>query len=274
MIRVIYWLTLRQLLGQRRTLLLVLLAAVPILLSVVYFFAANPGYLATGSAANPVLVSQNREWVAKVLLDGHILSVTLPRTALILGTAVLGPEIEDGTAVYLLAKPIPRWQVLAGKGLAAWSATLALVLPAAIIAAVIALAAPAGPLAPRFQPLVDNGSAFQLVGAFVVATAAAAFAYCALFILLSLVTSRAFIAGLIYVLLWEGLVTRLFQGTRILSIRQYSRGLAKLLANVDPRVFDARLAGGASIVLLVAVSALAAWLAVRRLERFEIGETS
>ena len=35
--------------------------------------------------------------------------------ALILGTAALGSEIEDGTAVYLLTKPIPRWLVALAK---------------------------------------------------------------------------------------------------------------------------------------------------------------
>ena len=43
----------------------------------------------------------------------------MPLVALIVGTAAIGSEIEDGTAVYLMVKPIPRWKIAAGQG--AWS---------------------------------------------------------------------------------------------------------------------------------------------------------
>ena len=48
--------------------------------------------------------------------------------------------------------------------------------------------------------------------------------YSALFVLLSIVTSRALIAGLIYVFIWEGLVNGFFAGTRLLSVRHYTLG--------------------------------------------------
>ena len=44
--------------------------------------------------------------------------------------------------------------------------------------------------------------------------------------MLSVVTSRALIAGLIYVFIWEGLVNGLFAGTRLLSVRHYTLGVA------------------------------------------------
>lgn len=273
MIGVIFRLTMRQMLGQRRTLLLGLLALAPILLALVYLLTASPEYLNAGTRAAPEYVSQDREWVAKALLGEIVLGSLLPLAALIFATAVLGSEIDDGTAVYLLSKPVPRWQILFAKALAAWAVTVLFTLPAAVIAAAIALAVPDGQLRPALQPLVDNGSAVRLVGAFGVAIVAGALVYTAVFVLLSLWTSRAFIVGLIYVFLWEGVVTRLFEGTRILSVRQYSRGLAELLADVPAPVFDARLAGGASIALMLAVTAGASWLALRRLARFEIGET-
>ena len=39
----------------------------------------------------------------------------MPLVALIIGTAALGSEIEDGTAVYLMIKPIPRWRIALAK---------------------------------------------------------------------------------------------------------------------------------------------------------------
>ena len=105
MIGIIVALTLRQLLGRGRTLLIGLLALLPILLAVVYRLGSED--------------TDQARWVAQVLLDGLIVTTLLPLAALVYGTAALGAEIEDGTAVYLLAKPVPRRQIILGKLLAA-----------------------------------------------------------------------------------------------------------------------------------------------------------
>ena len=46
----------------------------------------------------------------------------------------------------------------------------------------------------------------------------------------SVFTNHSLIGGLIYVFLWEGVVTQLFTGTRYMSVRQYTLGLADLIA--------------------------------------------
>ena len=66
--------------------------------------------------------TDQQDWVANTLLDGLVVTTLLPLTALVFGTAALGAEIEDGTAVYLLAKPVPRSRIILGKLLAAWAA--------------------------------------------------------------------------------------------------------------------------------------------------------
>ena len=48
----------------------------------------------------------------RTLYQGLVVAIVLPLTALLVGTSALGDEFEDGTAVYLLTKPIPRWQIL------------------------------------------------------------------------------------------------------------------------------------------------------------------
>ena len=50
-----------------------------------------------------------------MLLEGLTVTTVLPLVALVYGTAALGAEIEDGTAVYLLAKPIPRSRIIFAK---------------------------------------------------------------------------------------------------------------------------------------------------------------
>ena len=46
-------------------------------------------------------------------------------------------------------------------------------------------------------------------------------------------TSRALIIGLVYVLLWEGVLAGLLEGTRFLSIRQATLGLAAAWTGED-----------------------------------------
>ncbi len=194
-------------------------------------------------------------WTADVLLNGLIVTTLLPLTALIFGTTALGTEIEDGTAVYLLSKPLLRFQVVAAKLAAAW-------LPAAILVALSTAASAA-------IALEGTGNSSILVG-FTVAVVLGSFVYCCLFLLLSLVTSRALIGGLIYVFLWEGVVTQLFTGTRLFSVRQYTLGVADLIARTNATTFHANLGGVPALVLAVIVSAWALSLASARLARFQI----
>ena len=79
--------TLRGMLGRRRTVLLVLLAGLPVLIALL------------------IRVSGGRPDADRVL-DTLVVRFVMPLVALIVGTAVIGSEIEDGTAVYLMVKPI------------------------------------------------------------------------------------------------------------------------------------------------------------------------
>ena len=110
---IILRLTLGQMLGRGRTILIGILALLPVLIALVYRLGSQD--------------TDQQEWAATVLLDGLVVSTFLPLAALVYGTAVLGAEIEDGTAVYLLSKPIARSRIIVGKLLAAWMLTTATV---------------------------------------------------------------------------------------------------------------------------------------------------
>lgn len=239
----IFALTMRQMISRRRTVLMVGFALLPVLIAVIYRLSDQD-------------MNQQR-WTANVLLNGLIVTTLLPLSALIFGTAALGAEIEDGTSVYLLSKPVPRQHVIAAKLLAAWLVTAALVLASTIFAGSIAI-----------QGVEEQGI---LLG-FMAATLLGSFVYTALFLLLSVVTSRALIGGLVYVFIWEGVVTELFSGTRIFSVRQYSLGVADLIADTSVATFEADLGGITALVMIGIVSAVAITLAVRRLRSFEIGQ--
>jgi ABC-2 type transport system permease protein len=240
MIVTVFGLTLRQILGRQAALLALAVGAISIAVALVYRFSAH---------ADP------EQWTAKVLLDGLFITTLVPLCALFFGTAVLGSEIEDGTDVFLLTNPIDRWKIIVAKWAAACLGGWLCLLPATIVAGVLSLSGRPGE---------------SLVGGFAVAILAAIGAYSALFLWLSILTSRALIAGLIYVFLWEGLLSGLFSGIKFFSIRQYALGIAELVSRSDPHTFQADLDGLAAVALLTAVSLGIVLMAVRRLEIFQI----
>src|ERR1700676_2614363 len=91
-------LTIRATLGRRRALLFALPAVILIALTLV-LRASRP-------AGAP--------WPDRVLGDFGF-SVLLPLTALIIGTGVLGAEIDDGSAIHLLATPVRRASIVVTK---------------------------------------------------------------------------------------------------------------------------------------------------------------
>lgn len=237
-------LTMRQLLGQRRTLLLIPFAALPVVIAVLYRIGDRDLHQARFTSGG--------------LFGLLIFPLLLPLVSLIFGTAALGAEIDDGTAVYLLSKPIPRWRIVLAKLVVAASAAAAVTGLSALLTAAVAM--------------WDAPGGEGIVAAFPLATALGAVVYCCIFFSLSIVTSRAFIAGLIYASIWEGLVTGLFTGTRIFSVRAYTAGIADALSSVSAANFKADLSGLESAVLMVAVSIGAVVLGIRALKSFEIGE--
>ena len=83
--------------------------------------------------------------------------------------------------------------------------------------------------------LIGGSGSLTTTLAFAIACAAGGAAYAAVFVALSSLTSRALIAGLIYVLLWEGALGGLLEGTRFLSIRQATLGLVAGLGGEHDR---------------------------------------
>jgi ABC-2 type transport system permease protein len=227
--------TLRGLLGRRRAILMLLLAALPVLVGLL------------------IRLGGGRPDVAEIL-DTLVVRTVLPLIALIVGTAAIGGEVEDGTLTYLLVKPVPRWRTAVTKLVVAAGLTVALVVPPMLIAAVLMAGAGSATLA--------------TAGGFALAVVVGGTAYAAAFTTLGALTSRALVIGLVYTLLWEGVLAGLLTGTRFLSIRQATLGLAAGLTGEDVGV-DA-LAPAISAVVLVAVIAGSIWLASSALARFQV----
>jgi ABC-2 type transport system permease protein len=186
-----------------------------------------------------------------------VITVLLPLVALVFGSAVFGAEIDDGTAIYVFAKPIPRWHLVLTKWIVASVATAMVVSAAALASGIIVFGG------------LDPG---RLVLGFTAGAAVGAVVYCAVFVALSLATRRALIAGLVYVVLWEGVLAQYFAGTRVLSVRQYALGVADAVARVDADVFAADLPVRTAAWMAVAGTVLALMVAVAKARSFQVGK--
>lgn len=226
--------TLRALVGRRRTVLMLLLAGVPILVG--------------------LLVRANSDGIGQVgpTLDGLVVRIILPLVALVFGTAALGSELEDGSAVHLLTKPISRTTIVLAKVAVAGTLTAALTVPSTIITAIL-LAEPGADIV---------GIAVSLgVGVLV-----GSFLYASIFAALSILTSRGLLIGLGYALIWEGLLAGLLPGTQVFSVREYVRGIVHL---VSPSVIDSVVGNGAVLFAAIALVAALA-IASYRLATYEV----
>lgn len=176
--------------------------------------------------------------------------LVLPLVALLSASAVLGPEIDDGSVVYLLAKPVNRHLIALGKYLVAALATLVFgALPILVTGLILDNTEPGQALA-------------WLAGSAVVGTA-----YTALFLALAALTRHAVVAGLLFVLLWEGLLGGLLSGIKWLSIGDWGRQIGHALSPaIDSPDLPTAYAVGASVVLTLA----GVWFAGDRLRSFAL----
>ncbi|MEU8260044.1 ABC transporter permease [Micromonospora sp. NPDC048999] len=231
------WITARGLFGRRRFLLLLPLPALLLTLAIV-------------SRALGVHPSQ---WGPPVLV-GLGLAVVLPVVALIVGTGVLGAEIDDGTVVHILTKPLPRWQIVLPKLAVATGVSAATVAVPLYVAGVLA-------------------DSVRLGLALAAASALGALAYSALFLALSLLTRRPVLLGLVYVLIWEGLLGRFVDGTKVLSIQQWVIALADRMGPTE--LLGTTVSVPVAVVMTVLVAIGSTALAIDRLRSFSVaGETS
>ena len=233
--RAIVELTLRALVGRRRTLTIALLACLPVLV----------GILVRLGGGRPD---------APEILDTLVIRTVSPLVALVVGTGAIGSEIDDGTLIFQLIKPVPRWLVAVAKTAVAAFVTAILVVPPIIITG-----------------LGLGGLGAESIGTtmgFALAALAGGTAYAVGFTALGLLTSRALVVGLGYTLIWEGVLAGLLEGTRFLSVRQATLGIAAELTGEDVGVPP--LALPTSVLIIVAVLVGGVILTAVRLRRFQL----
>ena len=221
-------------------------------------FALLPLAVAAAVLAVVVLTSVPGRYGAVGTVTAQLLvGLVVPVVALVLGTGAFGDERDGGTLPLLRGVARPRWHLVGAKLLASWLSTWLVCLPASIACVVYA--------ASVNQPLGE------VVGGVALATALGSGAYCALFVLLSLLTRRALLAGLAYVVLWEGFLAGLSPGLRGLSVGSYARRVAQLALPSDVSAgVVSTLPVWSSALVLLAVVAVGWALAGARLQRMDV----
>lgn len=244
-------LSLRQLAGRKRLLLILVLALLPIGLAALVSFTLDRAETSNGPFINN-------------LLDGLLIGGILPIVTMVLASATFGNELEDRTLSYLVLKPVPRLRIVLPKLLAPISIGGPLLIASGIGATLLGASG-------LGVTLLNLDNDLQAVAAVGVALLVGVFTYAAIFTWTGLITTRALAFGLIYVFLWEGLISSFLGGVRYLSVRGY---MLAILHGLDDTSFesleDRVIEFPAAIAGAIAVTVVFFLLTVRRLRKMDV----
>ena len=231
-------LTARSLLGRRRAYLLLALTLILLVLSA----------LVRGLAGKDADITVG-------ILGGFALATIVPLLGLIAGTGSIGPEIDDGSIVYLLSKPLSRFSIVLTK--------------AVVAVGVITVFGSVGVLV---AGLVLSGTSDNLAVGYAVGALVAGIAYGTFFLLLAVLTRNAVVVGLLYALIWETLVGSYVPGAQTLSIQQWSLAVTEKVVGSDAERLNVTSAVslGAAVPLLLVLIVGSTWYAGWRLRSLRL----
>jgi len=239
----VMWLTWRQLFARRRIWFATAFALSPLLFTLVFRVIADDG-------------DASRVGFYQGMIREIVIGTLLPLAGVVFGTTAFGGEVDDGTLVYLLVKPLARWQLVLSKFVVSTLSTYAIAVPAIVLPWLV---------------LRNSELSPKVVGAFLLAAAAASAIYSALFLSLGLATRRALVVGLLYVIGFEGVLSRNLAGVRSLSVREYAVAISQAASGgtmVIPGSITMSTVKWMGTIILVGATA---WT-MRRLVRYEMAE--
>jgi ABC-2 type transport system permease protein len=197
----LYLLTLRQYVHGKRWMVMGLLFLLP------------PGLAVLLRTLAPKVPGDALEFLIVYMLIPQAL---LPLLGLVYASGIIQDEQEEQTITYLLMRPIPKWAMYFAKLLATLTTTVGLVALFTVLtyAAIYLGAGSEEPSVPL--------RCLQSVGIHSLAVVA----YCCLFGLMSLVTKRTLMVGIVYIVAIEGVLANLPFGIRLVTVIYYARIIA------------------------------------------------
>ena len=140
----------------------------------------------------------------------------LPLVALLYASGMIQDEQEEQTLTYLLIRPIPKWALYVSKLLATLTTTVLLtVLFTVMTYAAIYVGGENQP-----EHVIQRCCKAASIHALAVVS------YCCLFGLMSLLTKRTLVMGIVYAAVFEGLLANLPLSIRLVTVIYYARIMA------------------------------------------------
>lgn len=188
----VFRLSIRQITGIRRLLIVLLLVLLPVLLTLVLRLTSTEGEGNTADYVNGVV-------------NALIVGVVLPIVMISFSTSVFGNDLEDRTLSFIVMTPASRWKIALSKFAAPILVGAPLVVVSAAVSIYIGLNS-------------DMTSVFAVCAGLLLGVVA----YASVFTWAGLITTRALAFAIVYVFLWEGVMSALVPGVKYLSISAYA----------------------------------------------------
>jgi ABC-2 type transport system permease protein len=164
-------------------------------------------------ATSPNVPPLGLEFMLAMMLLPQLL---LPLIALLYASGIIEDEQEEQTITYLLVRPLPKWAIYVVKLLATVTTTVVLTAIFTMLTFIAVYLGTDVPIGGWVVRLLKTAGIHSL----------AITAYCCLFGLVSLLTKRALVIGVVYIAVIEGLLANLPFGIRLITIIYYARLIA------------------------------------------------
>ena len=233
-------LTLKQMFSPWRLIIVVFLSSLPTLLWIVVNAFTNEQAKFDDDMINAVI-------------DGMIIGAIMPIITMTLATSAFSNEVEDKTLQYLVLKPVSRLNIILSK----LFATLLISIPLTI--------------ACGLSPTLLSGGSAKPLFVLTLGLLSGVIAYSAIFTWLGLITNQALGFALVYVLMWEGILSTFLSGIRYLSIRGYTLAILNGMDDKGFEILESRVIEfPAAVVGTISVTLVFIILAYYRLRTMDV----
>jgi ABC-type transport system involved in multi-copper enzyme maturation permease subunit len=233
----VYALTLRQLSGKWRIVIMTILAIMPLILTL---------NLLGDNDAISVLEYEN------LMISSMLAGAFGPLIMLATAAAAFGNEVDDRTLANLTISPVPRWKIALPKLLGTITVSGPFIVLSALVTSHLAFGGDV-----RATIAVGAGALALVV------------MYASMFTWLGLVSTQAIGLGLLYIVLWEGFFSGFIAGVRLLSIRFYAIAVMRV---IDPRRFAEGEVVSTTVGLVMTAVVIAGFLGltIRKLRTMDV----
>ncbi|UCC92874.1 MAG: ABC transporter permease subunit [Thermoplasmata archaeon] len=235
-----------------------------ITLLILLFIVAVMAYASTLELAEEPLLNEAMLVVQGVdMLDALILFFFMPVMAMIYGSSLVRDEMDDRSITAVVTSPMERVVTYLGYYIGL----------AVSVSLIMLLILTAGFLAYYGNVDVDeiaskhdlDVTAMEIYGSFAALMVIGAFAYSALFIMVSVLLSKPIYFGLFYAFIWEGFIASIPGRMQLLSVKHYIRSLGSHWIEIGeisvyPRASSVEDAAWVLLIFSIATLILGAYL--------------